>query len=120
MVEPTTSHTENIRPFATPALIDPEIEYAGDCIICGHSYRDAINAAAADYLEQTYYTGEPVEQRIAKREAFLQGIRSKAVLTLRRGVSQVATCDGNRYEVYCGAPTKSNNTGTAATPPLLE
>ena len=87
-----------------------------DCIICGRSYRKVLHDAAADYLHYTNYVGEPIQQRIAKRDAFIHGMRSRAVLPISGGVSQVATCDGNIYEIYTGVTPSSQRIATAALP----
>ena len=118
VVEPSPI-PEETTPYQYPALLDPEIDNTGDCIICGQSYREVLNAAATDYLVRTNYMGEPIEQRIAKREAFLQGLKSKAAITIKRGLSQVATCDGNMYDVYCGTIPKLRS-GPVDSLPLLE
>ena len=90
------------RPHSVLWYMDPEVDRVRDCIVCGRSYRRVLHDAAAEYLRHTNFPGEPIAQRIAKRDAFVHGMRSSVIHAIRGGVSQVATCDGNVYEVYTG------------------
>ena len=117
VVEPSE---DQHRPLQRPVLwyLDPEVDMIANCMICGRSYRQVLHDAAADYLLHTNYTGEPIQQRIAKRDAFVHGMRSRAILSISGGLSQVATCDGNTYEVFTGVAPR-NMRGSSNDLPLF-
>ena len=69
------------------------------CMICGKSIEEMLETLASQYMDLTNVPEETVDVRAARRRGFLDGLCNSAVFPVPRGVSQVATCDGNRYQV---------------------
>ena len=74
----------------------------GDCIVCGKSYEQIKETAVLGYLESTTHRGESYNEQQRRRDASLAGMDQGIVLLvlfISRGVSPVAACDGNFYQI---------------------
>ena len=73
--------------------------YHSGCVVCGKSYIDIREKITLGYIEQTHIAGEIYEQRIARRDAFQACMKAGSFISVPRGVSQAAACDGNLYQI---------------------
>ena len=70
--------------------------------MCGKSHEQVLEETAAEKLQFTAEPGEKTLDCHMKRQAFLAGIQSGVVASIRRGVSQAAACVGVKYRVNNG------------------
>ena len=52
-----------------------------------------------EYIEQTHVAVGTYQQRLARRDAFLAGMKPGSFILVPRGVSQTAACDGTLYQI---------------------
>ena len=78
---------------------NPYITGCTDCLVCGKSVEQSQDEAVIDYLHKTAVRGESPEQFIAKRLAFLEGIKVGCFMLIPGGVSQASACDSNMYSI---------------------
>ena len=87
------------------------------CLVCGETYRQVIEEAAADYLQQTAEPRETGRDRLLKRKAFIDGLQSGVLICVPRGMSQAAAFDGQVYTVNYTNPQPGTQTNLL---PLFE
>ena len=62
--------------------------------MCSKPYKQALEEATAEYLQQKAEIGETVHERHLKRHAFIAGLQSGVIAFVPRRVLQATACDG--------------------------